>query len=582
MRQIPEPTVRIDMKRNSWLITLVAAGLILAAFSPLRTQAAENTWLNTDGDFNWNSWNWAEPLAWIDGDDAVFGTNGIGAINISAPVTARNLTFNSAGYSITNTALTLIGTTPTITANADVTIATSLLGTNGLTVQGSSNVTLLGANSYTGGTFVKNGTLILRSTNANASGTPYAVDSIEAIDPGAVVQFGTVNDGLDTSTSNVRPPNGQITTAGSVSPHRLNLTGGTYDTNGDDNQDQVPQPSGDGTIINTSPYARGILKFVSYGQTTTFSGQIKDGGATIPRANNGPGHQMNVDSQGGTAGTLILAGSNSFSGFIRIGNNGTIQLSGAGTLGYPTVSSPLRQVIQNNGVMDLNGTSQKTGYYYTGNSGSARITNTAIGTLSILTVGFNSTNQATFTNSGVSKGIQTDIQDDPVTGGLIGLTKEGSCVQPLGLSGPGTAPVNNYHGDTTVDDGTLLVFSPGAISPNSIYRLSTSRGTLNLDYTGTVDVRGLFINGVSQTNGVYGSTTAPITGPGFIRVIGNLEHTQSANSITFTWVANSKLQSATNSITGPWFDYPDGGASGVTVPIDPANKSVFFRLAPLP
>ena len=360
-------------------LSLIAASLMLVASIPNQTRAADNTWNNGSTDFLWNgtSLNWSSPTTWVDGDNAIFNATGAGTISLGAAITVHNQTFNSAGYTIAGVgnALTLASATPTITVNASATSDASISGTDGLTVEGTSGLTLLGdtssstpGNTYTGGTYVKSGTLILKVGTLGTSptalpSTSYAVDSIEGIDAGAIVREGNVNNGLDTATSNQKVPNGQIPTSGVGSgladPHRLNLTGGTYDTFANDNTQQQPQPSGFGTIINTSPNARGILKFVSYGTTTTFSGQIMDGGATIARTNNGPGYQMNVDSQGGTAGTIILSGSNSFTGFIRIGNNGTIQLSGAGTLGYPTVSSPLRQVIQNNGVMDLNGTSQK-------------------------------------------------------------------------------------------------------------------------------------------------------------------------------------------------------------------------------
>ncbi len=581
-----------SMKRYT---SFLAASLMLAALAPLPTRAADNTWNNGSTDFLWNSTslNWASPTTWVDGDNAIFNATGAGTISLSAAITVHNQTFNSAGYTIAGVgnALTLASTTPTITVNASATNDASISGTDGLTVAGTSVLTLLGdsssstpGNTYTGGTFVKSGTLILKVGTLGTSptalpSTAYAVDSIEGIDVGAIVREGNVNDGLDTATSNQKVPNGQTPTAGTGSgladPHRLNLTGGTYDTFGNDNTQQQPQPSGFGTIINTSPNARGILKFVSYGVTTTFSGQIMDGGATIARTNNGPGYQMNVDSQGGTAGTIILSGSNSFTGFIRIGNNGTIQLSGAGTLGYPTISSPLRQMIQNNGVLDLNGTSQRTGYYYTGNSGAARITNTAIGTLSILTVGVNSTNLATFTNSGVSKGIQTDIQDDPATSGLIGLTKEGACVQPIGLSGGGTAPINNYHGDTTVNDGTLLVFSAGAISPNSTYRLNTTQGKLHLEYVGDALVRGLYINGLEMSAGTYSSTTAPITGTGTITVPppntwNNASGDFLWNATSLNWTLPTTWADGANAIFGAT------GAGAVTLGAPVAAHNIKF------
>ena len=164
-------------------------------------------------------------------------------------------------------------------------------------------------------------------------------------------------------------------------------------------------------------------------------------------------------------------------------------------------------------------------------------------------------------------------------------------VQALGTqSGDGSTFANNYHGDTTVNNGTLQVLYSGAISSNSAYRLNTTQGNLKLDYAGTANVKQLYINGVEMPNGVYGSSTAPITGTGFIQIAGStarpiLTSTATGGSLTFSWpggVGNFKLQSQTNSLTGIWHDYPGGGSNPMSVPISSANGSVFFRLAPAP
>jgi len=580
--------------------SLIAASLMLAALSRFQAQAAENTWNNLEGNFKWNyvNWNWIDPQLWVDGDDAVFREldNSIGTIALDVPITAHNLTFNSDGYVIDGAGqlLTLAGKTPTIptiTANANAIMAASLTGTDGLAIQGTSVLTLLGGtnivlgNYYKGGTFVKGGTLVLRVAGAQTSGSAYAVDSLEAVDTGATVQIGTVNDGLDTATSNVRPPDGQIMRT-SISG-RLNLTGGAFDNNGDNNGMVYPPPTGTGTIVNSSPYARAVLKLSrNDGGTYVFNGQIKDGGETIVRANSGPGYQQNIDMNGGNF-TMVLGGSNSFTGFLRM-NSGptgnTVILQPGGTLGYAApINCPSRQILMNSGKIDLNGTSQKVGYVYTGNDANSSLTNGAFGTVSTLTVCYNCTNLVAFNGAATPRGIRSALRDDPTTGGTLALTKEGVAIQPIGnYAGDGTPAPNNYHGDTTVNNGILQVLSLGAMSPNSAYRLNTTQGKLQLDYVGTADVRMLYVNGVAQPNGVYGASTAPITGAGFIRVTGNLDYARFGQNLVFTWLNNSKLQSQTNGITGPWFDYPGGGTSGVAVPVDLAQKSVFFRLAPVP
>jgi len=227
------------MKASTWLSTLIAC-LGLASSGA----GADNTWKNSpDGTFQWGGFNWDSPLSWNDGDDAIFGPSGVGAITLGIPVIAHNLTFNFPGYSIVGNTLTLGGTTPTITANENVIIATRLLGSNGLRILGSSNVTLIGTpgvggNQYTGGTYVVSGTVILQVSNL-VNGTTYAIDSIEALDSGATVKY--FNDiSYTATTNNLRVPEGQLPINANT---KLNLTGGTFDLNGDDNQNRQPMPT---------------------------------------------------------------------------------------------------------------------------------------------------------------------------------------------------------------------------------------------------------------------------------------------------------------------------------------------------
>jgi hypothetical protein len=61
-----------------------------------------------------------------------------------------------------------------------------------------------------------------------------------------------------------------------------------------------------------------------------------------------------------------------------------------------------------------------------------------------------------------------------------------------------------------------------------------------------------------------------------------LNWTRTGSSLQFTWSGNFKLQYQTNSLTlgigANWTDYPGGGTSGVMVPLDTAQETIFFRL----
>jgi hypothetical protein len=324
-----------------------------------------------------------------------------------------------------------------------------------------------------------------------------------------------------------------------------------------------------------------------------FNGQIKDGGVTITKTNGAPGYQEGVDMNGGNF-KLVLGGSNSFTGFLRLSSGGTnnmIILTNAGTLGYPSpYNCPARQILMNSGTIDLSGTSQKVGYVYTGNGADSIITNSAQCTVSTLTACYNCTNLVPFNGVATPRGIRCGLLDDPTTGGILALVKEGVAIQPIGVyaADVGSALPNNYHGDTTVNNGILEVLSVNGISPNSAYRLNTTQGKLQLDYTGTANVRQLWIDGVQQPNGVYGSAqTTAITGPGTLTITGyaspvTLNVSRSGNTLTFSWAGVYKLEAKTNDINGPWFNYPGCSSSPVNVPIDSAHTSVFYRLATFP
>ena len=509
---------------------LIARGLLLATLCPLAAHAAVNTWNNATGNAMWDttSTNWTSPQLWAQGDDAIFSATGAGTVSLLEAITAGNLTFNADGYTITGSGSPLIlsNDTPTITVYSSAAIAAVIQGTNGLTIAGTTNLTLLGdtgfgsANQYTGGTYVRGGTLILKAAGVNTGGASYAVDRLEAIDTGATVRIGTENDGVN----NVRPADGQLLRGNNQG--RMNLTGGTFDNNGDDNGLNYPCPEGFGTILNSSPWKRAVMKLQggNTGKTYTFMGSINDGGPNVTTSQ-GIAYQENIDMNGGGPYTLELGGSNSFTGFIRLNNGGNgnkIVLLPGGTLGYPApINCPARQILMNSGTIDLNGTSQKVGYVYTGNNADSIITNSALGTISTLTVCYNCTNLVPNNGAATPRGIRTGLLDDPTTGGTLALVKEGIALQPIGVyaADVGNAQPCNYHGDTTVNNGILEVLSTSGISPNSAYRLNTP-GVLQLDYAGAVTIRQFYVNGIRMPAGTYGSNNvAAITGPGQLVIL---------------------------------------------------------------
>jgi autotransporter-associated beta strand protein len=166
------------------------------------------------------------------------------------------------------------------------------------------------------------------------------------------------------------------------------------------------------------------------------------------------------------------------------------------------------------------------------------------------------------------------------------ITGAGSIIK----TGPAAANLmaNKYTGNTTVNEGRLVV-QLATFATNAIVTV-TNGAVLELGFGETNTVAALILEGVSKPAGVYSSATDAtfLAGPGSLRVVPGipnppeLKFTQTSSALQFSWTGNFKLQVQTNSLSiglsSNWGDYPGGSSSPVTVPVDPAQGSVFFRL----
>jgi autotransporter-associated beta strand protein len=154
------------------------------------------TWDNGSGNGLWDtaSTNWSGPALWNNAAPAcaVFGPAGAGPVTLAAPITASGLVFNSAGYNVSGGTLTLAGTGPAITNNADSTFSSVLAGTAGLAKTGPGTLTLTGASTYTGNTTISGGTLLVNGSLS--AGSAVAVDSGATLG-GTVAVSGCVSPG---------------------------------------------------------------------------------------------------------------------------------------------------------------------------------------------------------------------------------------------------------------------------------------------------------------------------------------------------------------------------------------------------
>jgi autotransporter-associated beta strand protein len=150
-----------------------------------------------------NLWNGSSNVVWPNTatDEIVFGSsNGVAGAVTVGNVTTNKITFvapGSGNYSLTGGTVTLAGTTPTLVANADGSIASALGGTAGLTKSGTGTLTLSGTNTYTGITRISAGSVSytgagsLTAGQALDLGTASGSRSVLNIDTSGTVAHGT-------------------------------------------------------------------------------------------------------------------------------------------------------------------------------------------------------------------------------------------------------------------------------------------------------------------------------------------------------------------------------------------------------
>lgn len=203
---------------------------------------ASGTWTNTAGGPWGTAGNWlSDIVATGSGSTADFSTLDLttdATVDLDSARTISNLVFgdtdispsSAAGWTLTGSALTLAGTTPTVTVNAlgdtkTVTISAAVGGTAGLTKTGDGTLILTGANTYTGLTTVSTGMLQLQGGAFSTTARDYTIASLAVLN-------------LDGNTG---VASGTTTLSGTGT---LRITGGTF-------ANETPnEPKGDGRDIS--------------------------------------------------------------------------------------------------------------------------------------------------------------------------------------------------------------------------------------------------------------------------------------------------------------------------------------------
>jgi hypothetical protein len=354
----------------------------------------------------------------------------------------------------------------------------------------------------------------------------------------------------------------------------LNGTTQNFTCNGTYTANKLYWTVNPGTTLNLNsslPIYSGSSVTSAAGRAMTNNGTVNLNGNTLAADNvAGTGTFRN---QGGGNGLLVLGlnnGTNTLDGTLALlnGASGTLGLVKGGnsaSIGLLNITAPFTfsgGLLVSNGFCFVNNSTGSG----TGSGGISVLNGTLGGTGAV-------TGPVVFTGGKLSPGVDgTSIGTFTVNGTLT-------------LAGNMTMDVNKGVGQdqvvaTTVNYGGSLTI----VTNGSAFVLSD---TFPLFTAGSRTATFTNINGnpganlawsFNPTNGVLSVITgAPPT----------LNVGQSGNSLLFTWTdATFKLQSQTNSLStglntnsSSWFDYPGGGTSGVTVTINPANPTVFFRLS---
>jgi autotransporter-associated beta strand protein len=424
----------------------------------------------------------------------VFDLNGhsttISNLTLASGTTTGIVTNSAAGT--TNT-LTLGYNNATETlSNGAITDNPSTAGTVALTKIGTGTLTLGSAYSYSGDTTVSAGTLKMGASNLLPNGAG----------KGNLIVNGTLDLAGRAETINGLSGSGTIDTSGGTAGQGYVLTVGNNNASS----------TFSGTIQNTLSSA--YVALTKYG-----------------------------------TGTLYLTGNNSFNGNVLI-NTGAVWIASSSGLGSGTKTITIQDGAD--AELHLNGTNGNITLasglsFSTGNSsGNGAIVNeaganTINGTLSLVTGGstlvtvnggsltlagniniYGTDSSRTLTLGGAANGTVGGVMANG-TSGLLSVTKTGAGTWTL-------SNLNTYSGGTTISGGTLEVSGsiPGnvtntagtlkldnssALANTATLALASSpaAGTVNLNFSGTQTIGGLYFGSTSMAQGTWGASGSGAT-----------------------------------------------------------------------
>lgn len=483
------------------------------------------TWSAAAGSSNWTDATGAANGPWDDGKVATFkGTAGAVTVdNTAGAVNIGGLSFETDGYRVQSGTLTATDASNALTVTTGkVQLQSVLAGGAGsaLVKQGVGALALQGANTYSGGTTIAAGTLLLGDqggVGTLGTGTVTLAGGALGVSPGSsgatytfanpfsVTADGTIgsDDGVTKLTGSIALATGKTLTVGGsgwdtkwlhldgvisgagalrIQPNGLIMNGGGSSTNGKVFLNGANTYTGATTIVNGTTVLAGTLGSGSYAGAIANSGTLDyaSGSAqTLSGVLSGTGALI----KSGT-GTLTLTGANSYTGATTIGT-GTLTVSGNGMLGASTYAG----AIANAGTLNYQSNATQT---FSGVlSGTGALTKAGTGVLTLS--GANSYTGTTTVSAGtlLANGAATGASAVAVTSGaaLGGNGKLPGTVAVSGTLAPGASGAAGVlsTGALTLNAGSTLAWQLGASGSDRVDVTGnlTLNGTLNVTANGT-------------------------------------------------------------------------------------------------
>ncbi|EKE2803608.1 autotransporter-associated beta strand repeat-containing protein, partial [Salmonella enterica subsp. enterica serovar Hato] len=415
-------------------------------------------------------------------DNAISGSgqvvkSGDGALTLSGANSYSGGTLISDGTLVASNVEALgsgdVTDNATLELNTGGTFDNAISGSGKVEKSGDDALTLSGANTYTGGTLISDGTLV--ASNVEALGTGDVTDN-------AVLELNTGGD-FDNAISG----SGQVEKSGDGT---LTLSGSNTYTGG--------TTINDGTLIATSVDALGS------GDVTDNATLALNTGGTFDNAISGSGQVVKSGDD-----VLTLSGANSYSGGTLI-SDGTLVASNVEALGSGDVT--------NDAVLELNtgGTFDNT------ISGSGRVVKSGDGALTLS--GANSYSGGTLISDGTLIAGRVDVlgSGDVTDNATLELNTGGTFDNAISGSGQVVksgddvltlSGANSYSGGTLISDGTLVAsnveaLGTGDVTDNATLEMNTGGDFINnIGGTGRVEKSGDDALTLSGSNTYTGGTT---------------------------------------------------------------------------